>query len=171
MSRTVFDRRFVSPCAGTHDTRGPCPRCGRELETVGGSPQRYCGAACRKAVARLPVAEREAQRAAVPDGMCVGCGVTLPAPTYRCPRVRNAAIKAWRAHSGGQLRFTLEWRSWLGEKLGLDPDDKRLPEIALQLAKAGKLTVLVDGDKVVGAAKPRPPQPKAARKQPERRAA
>jgi hypothetical protein len=153
--KLVFDRRYVSPCAGVYEQPGCCDNCGRELVLLENQRQRYCGSACRKEILRLPHEERAQRREQTPEGLCVNCGVELPPALYRCPRSRKAWIKRWRAASGGKLRFGSEAFEWLGGKLGLDPSDERLPAIALALGRAGQLAVLVDGGQVVGIAKPR----------------
>jgi hypothetical protein len=123
---------------------GTCPRCGLELEPAG-DLRRYCSSACRKDIARLPVAERAARRDAAPPGTCVGCGAPIdPAGRWRCPHwKRSPQLWRMRRAAGGPVRFTDDAWAWLGAKLGLPADDERLPAIALELAKAGRLHVLV----------------------------
>jgi hypothetical protein len=65
-----------------------------------------------------------------------------------------AWLRRWRSASEGRLFFGADWRLWLSEKLRLEADDERLDDIARKLAAAGKLTILVDGNRVVGAALP-----------------
>lgn len=155
MSRPlVFDKGFVSKCSGEHEGPGTCPGCRRELVPRSDPPPRYCDRRCREVVAKLPRPERDARRAATPAGTCVNCGSAIPNP-YRCTRARNASIKIWRANAGGRLRFGPDAFAWLAEKLGVDAADERLPSIALELGKAGKLAVLVDDGVVVGIAKPK----------------
>jgi hypothetical protein len=153
----VFDRGYVSPCAGTYPAPGTCPRCGRELVSKGSQP-RYCGKPCRDAIWQLPLQEREQRRAATPLGACVNCAATIPIAPYGCPRGTSLAwLKRWRAASG-HLRFGPEGWEWLAAKLRLPVDDERLPVVALKLAEAGHLTVLVrNGTDVLGVAKPRRP--------------
>jgi hypothetical protein len=54
------------------------------------------------------------------------------------------------------LRFGPDGFEWLAAKLGCDPTDPRLPDVALRLAKAGQLTALVGREgQVIGLAKPK----------------
>jgi hypothetical protein len=154
---TIVDRAYASPCAaqGSSGTPGRCKVCRRAL-VLQTPPQRACSSHCRKELLRLSLAEREARRAAVPFGRCVTCGVEVAPPVFRCPTVRRDEwVRRWRAVSGGRLRFGPEAREWLAAKLGLDPDDEQLHSIALKLAEADRLSVLVDGDRVIGIAKPK----------------
>ncbi len=155
MTRRVFDRRYTSPCAGTFEEPGTCPRCGRDLIANGTHP-RYCDHRCRQAIVALPLEERARRRAVTPVGRCVNCAAAIPSARYGCSRARNAWIKHWRNASSGRLRFGQEAWEWLGAKLDLPASDERLPAIAKQLTKAGRLTLLVDGDRIVGIAKAKP---------------
>ena len=94
----------------------------------------------------------------------MNCDTPLPPTQYLCPRARNAWLKIWRANTGGPLRFGPDAREWLAEQLGLDPADERLPAIAVQLAKVRKLAVCVDGEKLIGVAKPPKPGGKKERR-------
>jgi hypothetical protein len=48
--------------------------------------------------------------------------------------------------AAGKVRFGEEAMEWFAAKIGLDPDDERLPDIAIKLASAGKLEVMVSGN-------------------------
>lgn len=148
----IFSRRYVSPCIGAYDAPGQCDHCGRDL--VETEHPRNCSSSCRNAVKQLSHEQRSERRAATPAGVCVNCGRPLRSPTFRCPRARNAWIKGWRGAAGGKLRFGAEAWEWFGGKVGLEPTDERLPAIAMQLARARRLAVLVDGGKgIVGIAR------------------
>ena len=47
--------------------------------------------------------------------------------------------------AAGRVRFGEEAIEWFAEKIGLPPDDERLPDIAIKLASAGQLHVMVSG--------------------------
>jgi hypothetical protein len=142
--RTVFLER---PSRHEGDGGGPgiCGRCGGELvEVVSDERRRYCGKACRKAILALPIPEREARRAATPAGVCVACGADglLPDTRWRCRHWRRRPeLASMRRRSPGAVRFGDEGFAWLAGKLGLEPDDERLPDLALRLAEAGRLLV------------------------------
>lgn len=80
-------------------------------------------------------------------GECPRCGSVL---VYRditglwyCPRRTRDPLWKIRSRSAGRLHFAPECFEWLGEKLGIAADDERLPNIAIDLARAKKLMVLV----------------------------
>lgn len=124
---------------------GPCSYCGRDLKPASEHRRRYCSKACRAAVARLELAEREATRAAAPAGACVACGAPIePVVVWACPsRRRYPELASMRRASPGVVRFDADAWAWLAPKLGLEPDDERVPEAALRLAEAGRLHVFV----------------------------
>lgn len=157
LANTIFDRHYVSKHSGDFHEPGICPRpgCHRDLVRLGKDLQRHCSRECRKDTYLLPEPERS-ERRALTDGIhCIACGKRLPNPVYRCPKVRNAWVKNWRTHAGGKLRFGPEAWEWLAGKLGIPYPDDRLPDIAWKLAQSGKLTIAVDGDVIIGMAKPK----------------
>jgi hypothetical protein len=89
----------------------------------------------------------------------VNCGKQVPEHGYYCPRTEKAGLQAMRRASRPPVRFGHEAWVWFATTFDLDPTDEHLPEIAMQLAKEGRLTVYVEFGKVVGVAEPREAQP------------
>ena len=119
----------VSACANINAAGpGECPGCGAALveQDVG---RRYCSVACRKAVAKLELEERNRRRRETPADRWVGCGSPVMGD-WRCPnrrRRRNPGLSRMRRDAGGPVRFNSDAWEWLAGKLGVDPGDEGYP--------------------------------------------
>lgn len=129
-----------------------CRRCGGEIPSREPTRQRYCSSRCSKTAYG-----RRREGEAVPEtpGTCPICGARFEpedaAPAFCSKRCRirwNRERRPWVAFLS--LVKRPHGLDWLAAKLGLEPEDPRLPELALRLAEAGKLVVYVRRDGDVG---------------------
>jgi len=153
----VIDARTFEP---RPPAAGGCRYCGNPNLETGPAPH-YCSLAHRKDAYR---ARRAGTPLAAEPGRC-WCGAELPEPpvlAFCSRRCREAWQVARRYRAFQAFQALVKWPhelGWLGPKLGLPPDDPRLPEIALKLAGAGRLVVYVRRDGTVGeVGRPKPPR-------------